>query len=864
VPVTIKRAGRRTTDSERGVALFLTIFSLLLLTGVALAMLFSSDTETNISINYRDKQAAIFGALGGLQEARDRIHPLTGDLGKAGLNIVPSSLPSLANHGVLYIINPASGETVAPWDPTNKYFDTELCHESVLGLTGTIGTPCSSTQIPSGSGWYTVYDNSQHSTPWQLKDASNNLIPIAYKWVRITLKSDNMTPVLVGTGNGTQVCWTGAHEQQMVDGYLTDCSPKKDKVMDIPITNAGTMYNPANPPAVTITGGGGSGATAAATVSTNATGITSVQLTNVGLGYTSAPVITITPSDGNGGGAVVTAQVGAPVTSVSLSASGTPPCYPANAALQASFSTSGGSGATGTVALTSSARCVYSFTASGNCGGNTSSATIGASNGSGSGFAGTVTFNTSNSTSNKVNGAFVTNPGNYTTVPTTFTTTGGGNNCSVSVTPVYGYQVQTPGGVTVTNGGLYSSAPAVSIVGAPTAPGSGSISGTSTLASSSASSIASLTIVASGSGYTANPILTIAPPPAGTGNVTATGTASITPTNVVSKIDVLNPGSGYTSPPTVTIGPPGVGGTQATAISTLGGTVLPYGATYLLTALAQTSTGARDMVQMEVGVTYDHFSLNLGGALTLAGPSPTFGTPNSSQFQMVGLDCPTCAPAAPACDTTQTFPPRPAIGVYDDPSHATSPTAATTVINSLGKPDNYIGVNSAPDVENAFGALGNPSAQDLNALVQSVSSIATNVYNSDPANTLALGTASHPVIDVVNGNLTLGPQTGYGILLVTGNLTISGDYGWNGLVLVVGSGTFTMNGGGNGQINGAVWVANTSSGSLGSPHVDWSGGGGNGIRYNHCWADNMLARIPYSPPISPNSLKVISTRALIY
>ena len=112
-------------DAQRGVALFLTIFALLLLSAVAIAMLYSSDTETTISVNYRDKQAAIFGVLAGLQEARDRIHPLTGDLGpgtnlsSGGLNIVPTALPSTSAANVLYIVNPAPGETVAPWDPTN-------------------------------------------------------------------------------------------------------------------------------------------------------------------------------------------------------------------------------------------------------------------------------------------------------------------------------------------------------------------------------------------------------------------------------------------------------------------------------------------------------------------------------------------------------------------------------------------------------------------------------------------------------------------------------------------------------------------------------------------------------------------------
>ncbi len=73
-----------------------------------------------------------------------------------------------------------------------------------------------------------------------------------------------------------------------------------------------------------------------------------------------------------------------------------------------------------------------------------------------------------------------------------------------------------------------------------------------------------------------------------------------------------------------------------------------------------------------------------------------------------------------------------------------------------------------------------------------------------------------------------------------------------------------MNGGGNGQVTGAVFLANTSAGgtTLGSPNANWSGGGGNGIQYDHCWAENMLAKIPFTPQLSPGSLDVISLRFL--
>ena len=155
------------------------------------------------------------------------------------------------------------------------------------------------------------------------------------------------------------------------------------------------------------------------------------------------------------------------------------------------------------------------------------------------------------------------------------------------------------------------------------------------------------------------------------------------------------------------------------------------------------------------------------------------------------------------CNTTA-VPAKDAIGI-DDPTNATNPSAVQTVIGDLAKPNNYIGANSAPDVVNAN--LGNLTAAQLNQFVGQVASVATNVYGtpSAPVNnpTINLGTAANPAIDVVYGNYSMGPSTGYGILVVTGTLTFSGNYAWNGLILVIGNGASIMNGGGNGQIVGS-------------------------------------------------------------
>ena len=65
-----------------------------------------------------------------------------------------------------------------------------------------------------------------------------------------------------------------------------------DAVDSITITDGGLHYKSALPPSVTFTGGGGTGATATATVS-SAGLVTGINITAGGSGYTSAPTVTI-------------------------------------------------------------------------------------------------------------------------------------------------------------------------------------------------------------------------------------------------------------------------------------------------------------------------------------------------------------------------------------------------------------------------------------------------------------------------------------------------------------------------------------------------------------------------------------------
>lgn len=527
---------------------------------------------------------------------------------------------------------------------------------------------------------------------------------------------------------------------------------------------------------------------------------------------------------------------------------------------------SGTGGATASATMTGNS-CIYSFTASGTCGTKNETDTVTATNGTGSGFTGSVTTGSNK----KVSGSFnPSNPGSYTVLPTTFNA---GGSCAgdLTITPTYGKQIST---VNVTAGGAYAagSPPTVTFGGA--APVGGTPAGTATLSGTvNPGPLTALSIPAggNGSGYDANPTLSITAPACtpGPSCIQATGTASIATDYGVLGINITNAGTGYSqgNPPVVTISGGG-GGSGAKATASVGAAGNSMGAAYELTSLAVTPTGSRAMTQMEIGVTYtSSYTFGIGGALTLIGPAPSFGTPHSNNFQMVGTDCPTCAPVPSGCNTTA-LPSKDAIGI-DDPTNATNPTAVSTVISDLGKPNNYIGANSAPDVVNATATLGNPTATELNAFVGSVASVATNVYGSPTATvnnpTINLGSAANPAINVVYGNYSMGPTTGYGILVVTGTLTISGNYGWDGVILCIGQGASIMNGGGNGQIVGSVYVANTSGNTFASPSATWNGGGGNGIQYDHCWADYMLGKIPpLAPTASASALQAISLRTEVF
>jgi Tfp pilus assembly protein PilX len=106
---------RSSQDHQRGIALLMALIALLIIGAITAGAILVSNTETNISSNFRDEQLAFFSAKAGIEEARDRMQ--AGVINTLRTASLPTTLPGTTG-SVLYILNPANGETVAPWNGT--------------------------------------------------------------------------------------------------------------------------------------------------------------------------------------------------------------------------------------------------------------------------------------------------------------------------------------------------------------------------------------------------------------------------------------------------------------------------------------------------------------------------------------------------------------------------------------------------------------------------------------------------------------------------------------------------------------------------------------------------------------------------
>jgi Tfp pilus assembly protein PilX len=198
---------RNSRDHQRGVALLMALIALLIIGAITAGAILLSNTETSVSSNFRDEQLAFFSAKAGVEEARDRMQKgVTDTLRTASL---PTTLPGTAG-SVLYILNPANGETVAPWNGSSSttYPDDEICKE-----TSTIACSSNLPSLSSCSSWCV-------STTASSVYAASPVLP--WKWVRVMLKQNNALTSYSTNGvstSGAQTCWNGTNEE------TTSCAP---------------------------------------------------------------------------------------------------------------------------------------------------------------------------------------------------------------------------------------------------------------------------------------------------------------------------------------------------------------------------------------------------------------------------------------------------------------------------------------------------------------------------------------------------------------------------------------------------------------------------------------------------------------
>jgi Tfp pilus assembly protein PilX len=208
----------RKNNQERGVALLFALFTLLLLSAIAVSLVFMTNTETSVNSNYRAERVSAFAAKAGMEEVRDRMSQLAPTLLPGLLpngNPAPGVFPPAAG-SVLYVLNEGNAPgTVQPWTAGSAYMDDELCHDFVgvqlqqpASDVRCTTPPTAAVQMPAA-----LLNPVTSNYPW-----SGTAAALAYKWVRVTLKQNTSvqnypvsTPVSAANKT-TQVCWNGSTE----------------------------------------------------------------------------------------------------------------------------------------------------------------------------------------------------------------------------------------------------------------------------------------------------------------------------------------------------------------------------------------------------------------------------------------------------------------------------------------------------------------------------------------------------------------------------------------------------------------------------------------------------------------------------
>lgn len=241
--------------------------------------------------------------------------------------------------------------------------------------------------------------------------------------------------------------------------------------------------------------------------------------------------------------------------------------------------------------------------------------------------------------------------------------------------------------------------------------------------------------------------------------------------------------------------------------------------------------------RLELIVTGAGSDIKTPGAITMAGSPVNLDLGNSAVVSYTGNDM-----ASPP------GPPVSAIAVSGG-----SEAAGQSAIDALG------GSQVSPSTVGTITDANSPSflrsADAARAFLASMRATASGngrlfTTHAEAVAAGGLGTSTSPkftFIDNYNGAaVDLGPNhQGSGLLIVTGNLETRGNTDFEGIILVLGRGNVSRNGGGNGVIRGTIMVANfdpngAAGTGFGGSSFSINGGGNSTVGYDSEWIKKAI------------------------
>jgi hypothetical protein len=199
------------------------------------------------------------------------------------------------------------------------------------------------------------------------------------------------------------------------------------------------------------------------------------------------------------------------------------------------------------------------------------------------------------------------------------------------------------------------------------------------------------------------------------------------------------------------------------------------------------------------------------------------------------------------------------------PTFAVSGSDVTSADHGISKHDTvadpelaYLDNSSVPSGTTASAIqVGTPaflqSADNARSALDTLQTTASTMgrYKTPASGSSYTVTASNTTptgITFVDGDCIL--EGGSGLLVVTGNLEMSGNPSFDGVILVLGAGTVNRNGGGDGNIYGAMVVASfsrTGTGGFTAPVFNTNGGGNSKLQYDSLAVARAMGAIGASP-----------------